>query len=209
MVDNGEITQAHEKRLGFKKWWTTEKSQKHTKSGSTQRNGGQRRNHESTRKAAQPKEMVDNGEITQAHENRLSPKKWWKMERSRKHLKSGSSQRNGEQRRNYASTRKALDPNDCCIPKVTGYRKVHKKDMSLRGVAPLISSLCENTAKVLVPIVRSLQSRTRHYIKNNQQLKELLKEWSIQRDKIFVATMSENSICRTEYLLKYKRNVKE
>ena len=73
----------------------------------SQRNGGQRRNHVSTRKAARPKEIADNGEITKAHQKRLSPKKWWATKKSRKHTKSGSAQRNGGQRRNHKNTRKA------------------------------------------------------------------------------------------------------
>ena len=84
---------------------------------------------------------------------------------------------------------KRLGLNDCCVPRVTGYWKVHKVDMPLPRKALFISFLYENTAEVLVPILCSLRSRTKHYIKNSRQLKELLKEWSIQRDKILVATM--------------------
>ena len=71
------------------------------------------------------KKMVDDGEITQEHGRRLKP-------------------------------------NDCRAPR---YPKIHKEDVPLRGVVSFIRSPYENVAKALVPILRSLQGRSGHYIK--------------------------------------------
>ena len=80
-----------------------------------------------------------------------------------------------------------LKPNDCRAPRLTGYPKIHKEDVPLRGVVSFIGSPYENIAKSLVPILRSLQGRSGHYIKNSRQVKELLSSWSIQRDEILVS----------------------
>ena len=109
---------------------------------------------------------------------------------------------------------KRLSPNDCRAPRVTGYPKVHKADVPLRGVVSFISSPYENIAKALVPVLRSLQGRTNHYIKNSRQLKE----WSIQRDEILVSYDVEKlypsipipkALELIECLLKCKNNLKE
>ena len=80
-----------------------------------------------------------------------------------------------------------LKPNDCRAPRLTGYPKIHKEDVPLRGVVSFIRSPYENIAKALVPILRALQGRSGHYIKNSRQLKEIVKEWSILRDEILVS----------------------
>ena len=80
-----------------------------------------------------------------------------------------------------------MKPNDCRAPRLTGYPKVHKEDVPLRGVVSFIGSPYENVAKTLVPILRKLQGRSGHYIKNSTELKEQLKEWTIQRDEILVS----------------------
>ena len=47
-----------------------------------------------------------------------------------------------------------MKPNDCRAPRLTGYPKVHKADVPLRGVVSFIGSPYENVAKTLVPILR-------------------------------------------------------
>ena len=60
-----------------------------------------------------------------------------------------------------------MKPNDCRAPRITGYPKIHKENVPLRGVVSFIGSPYENVAKTLVPILRSLQGRSGHYIKNS------------------------------------------
>ena len=63
---------------------------------------------------------------------------------------------------------KYLKPNDCRAPRLTGYPKIHKHEVPLRGVVSFIGSPYQNVAKALVPILRSLQGRSGHYIKNSR-----------------------------------------
>ena len=123
--------------------------------------------------------------------------------------------RNGEITQAYG---KKLSPNDCRAPRVTGYPKVHKVDVPLRGVVSFIGSPYEKIANELVPILRSLQGRTKHYIKNSCQLKEELKNWTILRDEILVSYDVEKlypsipipkALELIECLLKCKANLKE
>ena len=109
-----------------------------------------------------------------------------------------------------------MKPNDCRAPRLTGYPKVHKADVPLRGVVSFIGSPYENVAKTLVPILRKLQGRSGHYIKNSQQLKEQLEKWTIQRDEILVSYDVEKlypsipikeALDLIENLLKCKRNL--
>ena len=127
------------------------------------------------------KEMVENGEITQAYGKRLKP-------------------------------------NDCRAPRLTGYPKIHKTEVPLRGVVSFVKSPYENIAKALVRVLRSLQGRSGHYIKNSRQLKDIVKSWSIQRDEILVSYDVEKlypsipiskALELIECLLKCKRNLKE
>ena len=113
---------------------------------------------------------------------------------------------------------KKLSPSDCRAPRVTGYPKVHKDSVPLRGVVSFIGSPYEKVAKELVPILKSLQGRTKHYIKNSQQLKDELKNWTIKRDEILVSYDVEKlypsipiskALELIENLLKCKRNLKE
>ena len=113
---------------------------------------------------------------------------------------------------------KRLSPTDCRAPRVTGYPKVHKGDVPLRGVVSFIGSPYEKIANELVPILRSLQGRTNHYIKNSLQLKQQLETWTIQRDEILVSYDVEKlypsipipkALELIECLLKCKRNLKE
>ena len=115
-------------------------------------------------------------------------------------------------------TGKRLKPNDCRAPRLTGYPKIHKEDVPLRGVVSFIKSPYENVAKALVPILRSLQGRSGHYIKNSRQLKDILKRWSIQRDEILVSydveklypsIPIEKALELIECLLKCKANLQE
>lgn len=80
-----------------------------------------------------------------------------------------------------------LKPNDCRAPRITGYPKIHKEDVPLRGVVSFIGSPYHNVAETLVPILRSLQGRSGHYIKNSRELREKVKDWSIKRDEILVS----------------------
>ena len=71
------------------------------------------------------KEMVKNGEITEAYGKRLKP-------------------------------------NDCRAPRLTGYPKIHKPEVPLRGVVSFIGSPYENISRAFVPILRTLQGRSGH-----------------------------------------------
>ena len=111
-----------------------------------------------------------------------------------------------------------LKPNDCRAPRLTGYPKVHKTDVPLRGVVSFIKSPYEAVAKALVPILRSLQGRSGHYIKNSRQLKEIVKTWTIEEDEILVSYDVEKlypsipipkALELIECLLKCKANLKE
>ena len=112
---------------------------------------------------------------------------------------------------------KRLKPNDCRAPRLTGYPKIHKSDVPLRGVVSFIGSPYENVAKALVPILRTLQGRSGHYIKNSRELKDEIKEWSIQRDEILVSydveklypSIPTKALELLECLLKCKRDLKE
>ena len=113
---------------------------------------------------------------------------------------------------------KHLKPNDCRAPRLTGYPKIHKQEVPLRGVVSFIGSPYQNVAKALVPILRSLQGRSGHYIKNSRELKEKVKEWSIKRDEILVSYDVEKlypsipikkALELIECLLKCKPNLKE
>ena len=73
---------------------------------------------------------------------------------------------------------------DCRAPRTTGYSKIHKEGVPLRGVVSFIDSPYEKIGKELVPIIRSLQGRTtRHHIKNSRNLEEVLKSWTVQKDE--------------------------
>ena len=113
---------------------------------------------------------------------------------------------------------KRLKPNSCRAPRLTGYPKIHKSEVPLRGVVSFIGSPYENISKALVPILRSLQGRSGHYIKNGRQLKEIVKEWTIQRDEILVSYDVEQlypsipiskALDLVECLLKCKANLQE
>ena len=60
---------------------------------------------------------------------------------------------------------KRISPTDCRAPRVTGYPKIHKADVPIRGVVSFIGSPYEKIANELVPILRSPQGRTKHYLK--------------------------------------------
>ena len=113
---------------------------------------------------------------------------------------------------------KWLKPNDCRAPRLTGYPKIHKSEVPLRGVVSFIGSPYENVAKDLVPVLRSLQGRSGHFIKNSRELKEKVKTWTIQRDEILVSYDVEKlypsipikeALDLIECLLKSKPNIKE
>ena len=91
---------------------------------------------------------------------------------------------NGEITKEYG---RKIQPSDCIAPRLVGYPKVHKDEVPLRGVVSFIRSPYESIAKALVPILRSLQGRSGHYVKNSRELKEIVKGWSVQRDEILVS----------------------
>ena len=122
---------------------------------------------------------------------------------------------NGEITKEYG---RRLKPNDCRAPRLTGYPKVHKTDVPLRGVVSFIKSPYEAVAKAMVPILRSLQGRSGHYIKNSRQLKDIVKTWTIEEDEILVSYDVEKlypsipiqkALELIECLLKCKANLKE
>ena len=80
-----------------------------------------------------------------------------------------------------------MKPNDCRAPRITGYPKIHKENVPLRGVVSFIGSPYENVAKTLVLILRSLQGRSGHYVKNSRELKKVVEKWTVQRDEILVS----------------------
>ncbi len=111
-----------------------------------------------------------------------------------------------------------LKPSDCRAPRLTGYPKIHKEGVPLRGVVSFIGSPYQNVAKALVPILRSLQGRSGHYIKNSRELKESVKEWTVKRDEILVSYDVEKlypsipinkALELIDCLLKCKPNLKE
>ena len=113
---------------------------------------------------------------------------------------------------------KYLKPNACRAPRITGYPKIHKPDVPLRGVVSFIGSPYQNVAKALVPILRSLQGRTNHYIKNSRELKDRIQKWSIRRDEILVSYDVEKlypsipiakALDLIDSLLRCKANLKE
>ena len=111
-----------------------------------------------------------------------------------------------------------LNPTDCRAPRITGYPKIHKEGVPLRGVVSFINSPYEKIGKELLPILRSLQGRTNHYIKNSRQLKEELKTWTVKRDEYLVSFDVEalypsipiaKALELIECLLKSKPNMKD
>ena len=81
-----------------------------------------------------------------------------------------------------------------------------------------IGSPYQNIAKALVPILRSLQGRSGHYVKNSSELKDRIKGWSIKRDEILVSYDVEKlypsipitkALDLIDSLLKSKANLRE
>ena len=111
-----------------------------------------------------------------------------------------------------------MNPTYCRAPRITGYPKIHKEGVPLRGVVSFINSPYEKIAKELVPILRSLQGRTDHYVKNSRQMKEQLKEWTIKRDEVLASydvealyplIPIEKALDLIESLLMSKKNLRE
>ena len=80
-----------------------------------------------------------------------------------------------------------LKPKDCHAPRLSGYPKIHKPENPLRGVVSMIGSPYEKISKHLSPILRTIQGRSGLYIKNSRDLKEIVKEWRIERNETLVS----------------------
>ena len=87
-----------------------------------------------------------------------------------------------------------LKPNDCRTLRLTGYPKIHKANVPLKDVVSFIGSPYENISKTLVPILRALQGKSKDYIQNSEELKEIVKNWTIQRNEILVSYDVEKTI---------------
>ena len=83
--------------------------------------------------------------------------------------------------------KKWLRPKDCHAPRLTGYPKIHKVDIPLRGVVSFVCSPYDKVSKHLVPILKTLQGRSGLYIKNSRDLKEIVKHWRIERNETLVS----------------------
>ena len=90
--------------------------------------------------------------------------------------------------------------------------------MPPQGVVSSIYLPYGKIGKKLASILRSLQRRTRHYIKNSRNLKEELQSWTVQRDEylasydveaLYPSIPIEKDLELIECFLKSKRNLKE
>ena len=111
-----------------------------------------------------------------------------------------------------------LNPKDCSASRISGYPEIYKEGVPLRGVVSLVDTPYEIIGRELVPILRNLQGRPRHYIINSRNLKEELKSWTVQRDEYLVSfdmkalypsIPVQKALELIECLLKSKRNIKE
>ena len=111
-----------------------------------------------------------------------------------------------------------LKPKHCPAPRLTGYPKIHKDNIPLRGVVSMIGSPFENLSKHLIPILRSIQGRSGLYIRNSRELKEIVKEWRVERNEVLVSYDVKNlypsipikeALELVEVLLKGKPNLSE
>ena len=91
---------------------------------------------------------------------------------------------NGEIDKNFGDK---IKPKDCRAPRLSGYPKIHKDDVPLRGVVSFIQSPFEKVSKLLVPVLKTLQGRSGLFVKNSRELKEKVKEWRLERDEILVS----------------------
>ena len=82
---------------------------------------------------------------------------------------------------------KMIQPKDCRSPRLSGYPKIHKDGVPLRGVVSFIESPFEKASKLLVPILKTLQGRSGMYVKNSRELKSKIENWRLERDEILVS----------------------
>ena len=64
-----------------------------------------------------------------------------------------------------------LKPRHCRAPRLTGLPKVHKEGVPMRGVVSTVGSPFDKISIKLIPILRTIQGRSKLYIKNSTELK--------------------------------------
>ena len=65
----------------------------------------------------------------------------------------------------------SMKPKNCHAPRLSGYPKVHKDDIPLRGVVSTVGTPFEKLSRMLIPILRSIQGRSGLFVKNSRELK--------------------------------------
>ena len=80
-----------------------------------------------------------------------------------------------------------LKPKDCHAPRLSGLLKTHKDSVPMTGVASTIGSPFEKLSRYLILILRTIQGRSRRYVKNSRELKEKGKNWCVDKNEILVS----------------------
>ncbi|CAB4032069.1 Hypothetical predicted protein, partial [Paramuricea clavata] len=91
---------------------------------------------------------------------------------------------NGEVSKNDSER---LKPEDCHAPRLSGLPKIHKDGVPLKGVVSTVGSPFEKLSRFVIPILRTIQGRSRLYLKNSRELKEKVKNWRVERNEILVS----------------------
>ncbi|CAB3995642.1 uncharacterized protein LOC110052565 [Paramuricea clavata] len=79
-----------------------------------------------------------------------------------------------------------LKPKDCHAPRLSGLPKIHKERVPLRGIVSTVGSPFERISRYLIPILHTIQGRSGLFVKNSRELKERVKKWRVEGDKILV-----------------------
>jgi hypothetical protein len=82
---------------------------------------------------------------------------------------------------------KHLQPTECHAPRLTGYPKIHKPEIPMRGVVSTVGSPYDQVSKLLFPILRELQGRSGMFVKNSRELKQKVQQWRVERNEILVS----------------------
>ena len=80
-----------------------------------------------------------------------------------------------------------IKPKNCHAPRLTGLPKIHKEGTPMRGVVSTVGSPFEKISRKLIPILRTIQGRSKLFVKNSTELKENIKDWRIERNEILVS----------------------